>query len=324
MDLVGLLWLPWCGRCLRFGLAVALLVTCAMIVTACSSSVPVTNDAEVVNAGRVLLVPQVDAGWAGWCAITTNGGVGGCPPGRGRLPIVAESWGSGGPPAATVGYAVTSDRVRFVEFDNGHRVPTVAGSGLPDQLRSAVVEIRGKELLDESSILPRFIPLDVHGRQIRQTGSFGHMLGVSVPTRFGGDKDGAARKPCQILTAPMAGLSERGGSVVSEVKSYGGLIAQGFLSCASESYILQGWPLLAGVLLNAGHPGSAPAPLMYMTPLRGHPGIFQAPGPEGSNAAGELLAKRFAGGWLVTARAKLRQRLMLLDRLRAVIHVNVK
>lgn len=271
-----------------------------------------------------MLVPQIGAGWAGWCVITTKGGAGGCPPGRGRPPVFAESWGSGGPPAVTVGYALTSSLVRFVKFDGGQNIPTQPDPVLLNRLRSVVVEIRGKELLSEDEAPPRFVPLDGKGRLIQQTDKQASSVGVRVPTQPTWKATRRGHLACKIIAAPMAGLVAVGGSVVSVVRRHGGLIGQGFLSCASESYMLHGWPLLAGILLNAGRPGTPPPPMMDMRALPGHPGIFQAPGPERSGADGALLSKRVVGGWLVTARAKLGQRLALLEHLRADVRVNTK
>jgi len=105
--------------------------------------------------------------------------------------------------------------------------------------------------------------------------------------------------------------------MVTEVPSFSGLIGRGFLSCASASYSLAGWPLLATVLVSASHPGAPPPNLPALKPIPGHPGLFEAPGAAGEE--GTLFARRVPGAWLVVSRAKAAQRLALLDRLRVVL-----
>lgn len=95
------------------------------------------------------------------------------------------------------------------------------------------------------------------------------------------------------------------------------VIGRPFLSCASTSYSYEGWPLVAAILLDAGHPGSMPASLPAMTALPGHPGVFAAPVAEG-----QALARRIKGAWLAVAQGhNLAQRLMLLDHLSAFVHL---
>ena len=120
---------------------------------------------------------------------------------------------------------------------------------------------------------------------------------------------------CRIGSTHLTGLKIGGGSVITKVTSYSGLLGQGFISCASASYSLAGWPILAGMFLNASHPGMTPALLPAMQPLSGHPGTFQAPGSEG-----EMVARRIPGAWLAVAKGKaLAQRLTLLEHLSATV-----
>jgi hypothetical protein len=305
-----LAWL-WAGACVA---ALAFL-----LMASCSGSGVVSSASK---NHKVLLVPPIDAGWAGWCLATQPEG--GCAAGRSRPPIIAETWESSSLPTVTVGYALTTSRVVSVSIDGGSSIPTSAETALPDGLRAVVIEIPG--LNPERERLPRFTPLDAKGDMIRQspgrgTEIRGGALSREVPIRNLKDPARPSSGPCRIAAGNLPGLTTEGGSVIAEVKAYRGLIGQGYISCASTSYSLSGWPLLACVLLDAGHPGAVPPPLPAMKPLRGHPGVFEAPGSEGWSPERAQFARRVHGGWLVVARAKPRQRLTLLEHLRAAVHV---
>jgi hypothetical protein len=292
----------------------------AVVVVLAASSCAGSAD-SISESHEILLVPSINAGWAGWCAISVDPSFGGCPPGRSRPPILAESWSSGGPPRNTVGYAVTTAQVAAVSFDGEPAIPTHAEAALPDGLRGVGIEIHGKSLLEESETIPRFKPLNEKLEVIPQpTGAHflpERQLGIEVPTRNLGNLVHPTSGACRISADRLGRLTVEGGSVITQVMSYSGLIGQGFISCASTSYNLEGWPLLAGMLLNASHPGSTPPRLAMMKPLPGHPGIFEAPGSEEE----DMVARRVRGAWLVVARAKLKQRLTLLEHLHAEVQL---
>lgn len=306
-------WVPLFPRLIILSLIPILL---ALSASSCASDVSSISESRVV-----LLVPSINAGRAGWCVIAIDPSFGGCPPGRYSPPVLAESWSSGGPPRETTGYALTTSQVAAVSFDGEPAIKTHAETALPDGLRAVGFEIRGKSLLEESEVIPRFIPLNGKGEVIPQTrrrsASRSGSIGVEVPIYDVKNPAHPTYGVCRIGVRDMGGLKAEGGSVITRVTSYSGLIGQGFLSCASTSYSLDGWPLLAGMLLSASHPGSPPPPLAAMEPLRGHPGLFKAPGSEGE----DLVARRVPGAWLVVSRAKLKQRLILLEHLRATIHL---
>jgi hypothetical protein len=289
----------------------------ALVATSCA------GDSSLTTTDReLLLVPSINAGWAGWCVAVVNIPVGGCPPGKSRLPVVSEAWSSGnGPPIETEAYAVTTGGVASVSFDGGSAIATHAESELPNGLRAVAIKIDGRSLLNESRIAPYFVPLNARGQIIRQVGKPTESLGVEVPIRRVRAASFPLRGVCGIQATPLPGLAVGGASVITKIRAYSGFVGQGFISCASSSYNLNGWPLLAGVLLSASHPGASPPALEAMRPLTGHPGIFQAPGPEGADPEGAMLARRVKGAWLVTSRAKLRQRLRLLEHLYARVHL---
>jgi len=286
---------------------------------------------SVSKSAEVLLVPELNAGTAGWCMIRVSASEGGCPVVRSDPPIVAETWTSGDRPPATEGYAITTEEVAAVSVDGEAPVSTRAESVLPSGLRAVVVEIHGPESQPGSGVpkhRPRFTPLNAKGNAIPQSAAVrpsandpSGPLSVTVPTRTVTNPAHPSSGICRIAVARFRGLKVLGGSVVAQATPYSGLIGQGFLSCASTSYNLNGWSLLAGMLLNASHPGATPPPLPGMEPLSGHPGIFEAPGTEGSVPEEDLIARRVHGAWLVVARAKQQQRLRLLEQLRATVHI---
>jgi hypothetical protein len=311
----------WCRqlsmrRIVGAGLAVGYLLG----VSSCSNGSSVLLPAK--SQQQVLLVPIIDAGWAGWCMATQSEG--GCASGRTRLPIVAETWEASSPPTVTMGYALTTSRVLSVSINGGSHIPTYADKALPGGLRAVAVRVPG--LNPERERLPRFTPLNAKGDRILQPpgrGSEirGETLAREVPIRNVKDPAHPMSDACRISSGDLPGLMAQGSSVITKIMAYSGLIGQGYISCASSSYSLSGWSLVACVLLDAAHPGSTPPPLPAMTPLQGHPGIFEAPGPEGSTPERMLFARRVRGAWLVVARAKREQRLMLLEHLRATAHL---
>ena len=289
---------------------------CVVGLSACSNA----GGASSVAKGRgVLLVPQMHAGWAGWCLAELPGG--GCASGKSRPPVIAETWTSQGPPAVTFGYALTTSQVFSVSIDGGSPIPTRTEAALPDGLRAVVVEIPGLNL-ETADARPRLEPLDQKGETIAQPAGRPRQiapgtLGLEVTTRSLKDPAQPTSAACRIGSRHLAGLKIGRGIVISKVRSYSGLIGQGFISCASTSYNLNGWPILAGMFLNASHPGMTPASLPAMQPLSGHPGFVQAPGTEG-----EMVARRIPGAWLAVVKGQgLAQRLTLLEHLSATVHL---
>lgn len=278
-------------------------------------------DGEVTAATKgyeALLAPELNAGTAGWClAVTPEGG---CTAIRSRLPIVAETWSRS--EGVSKGFAITTSAVRAVSVRMVSNSPsgtiaTRAAAVLPAGLRRVGVEIHEGRRLGEAG--PQFVPLDGNGNviyDVRGQNDIATEVAIrNVPS------SPAVAVPCRLVAEPMSGLALGGGSVVTAVKAYGGLIGEGFISCTSSSYNLDGWPLLAAVLLNAAKPGAPPRPLPGMTPVAGHPGVFRAPSPEGTDIEKQMLARRVAGAWVVVARAKFKQRLTLLERLRVSLHL---
>jgi hypothetical protein len=108
----------------------------------------------------------------------------------------------------------------------------------------------------------------------------------------------SAPGPCQIRAHGLPGLEPEWGHVAAAIRSYPAkIIGRAFFSCADTEYYLHKWPLETAILLDAQHPGSAPAAIPGMTPVAGAPGLFNAPG----GFDGEITAVRQANRWLAVA-----------------------
>lgn len=290
-------------------------VICMLTAAACASSVSRTS--PVRNDGTVLLVPDIEVGSAGWCVVVPDGFS--CPSQPGRSPILFEEWSRTNPPPVAEGYAVTTSEVATVTVAGGHNVATRRESELPDGLRAAFVDIRTareqSKAQFEKARRPRFSPISASGKVLGERAS-GTRLLVESPTRTLSNLGARTFGSCRIEARPLNGLRAESRSVVTAVKAEGGLLPGALLSCATTEYRLGSGLLLAGVLLDALHPGRPPGPLPAMRPLRGKPGVFEAPDVEG-----EMICRRIEGGWLVVAKGEnLQQGLTLLDNLRAIVN----
>src|SRR5262249_25777788 len=122
---------------------------------------------------------------------------------------------------------------------------------------------------------------------------------------------------CKLVPTGVKQLSAQWGTVVTRIRGYAASVGRPFLSCISTEYYLENWPLLAALLLDGPEPGQTPAVLPAMRPLRGHPGIFVAPGSEG-----QMYARRIPRAWLVVAPDGSPARaLELLAHLRAAVRL---
>jgi hypothetical protein len=123
--------------------------------------------------------------------------------------------------------------------------------------------------------------------------------------------------PCQLRVAGVSGLTEQWGHIAASVKPYPGkIIGRAFFSCASSEYYLHNWPLETAILLDAQRPGARPAAIPGAHPVRGAPGVYDAPGAFN----GELTARRDGNAWIVVAGGSgLAQRLEVLRHLTPTI-----
>lgn len=280
----------------------------------------------VTRNETVVLLPALTAGDAGWCLLalpSAEEGENGCPAARTGYPIVAETWGTSAARPETDGLDVVSSEVAAVSFGGGAPLPTKSEDFLPDHLRAVAWAIRGETPAMAGSPF-RPAPLDVHGRELRQTlyplsrSIRGHGLFFEVPNHRVVDAAGSPQSPCMIYGRHVPGLVVEHAYVVNSVKAYNGLIGEAFLSCFSAEYSFDRWPMEASILISAAHPGSTPPLLPLMKAVRGHTGIFEEPGQ-----LGPQVARRVGTGWLVVWGGKSQtSRLRLLEHLHATVMRN--
>lgn len=265
----------------------------------------------------VQLVVPVQGGLVGWCmTYQTPGRSGGkCPvvPTAAR-PIVAESWSYDPRRDITEAVALTTSAVASVSAPGGgSSVQTRTEAGLPYGLRAAFVEISGQQPPGEVRALT---PFAAGGTPIAGLAPSSTPAGYRLQSRPWRRPAHAPPGPCGLSATALPGLSALSGRVVLRLQSFTAIIGRPFLSCADTEYEFNGSPFDAGVVLDATHPGTAPAPLPAMNPVAAHPGVFQAPGWNG-----RLVGRRTQGAWLVVeGGSSLQQRLTLLEHLRATVH----
>jgi hypothetical protein len=306
-------------RLYRF-IGVVAMIVCITIMMACSeSSDPVQRAIQRVRHEDVLLVPPVMVGEGGWCLKTKEGKT--CRGGKAlRGPIIGETWwGYGGPPAIRIGVVVTTSEVPAVSVEGGEPIATRTEGVVPDGLRTAVVEIQGGRhfrrvpAFNISVPAPTsFTPLSRDDKPIYQNRQSQTPLLFVEPTRGWTWPAKAPDGICKLNTGHLAGLRIEKGGVVTRLERRADLVGQPLLACAITAYELNGSPIFASVLVDAGHPGDRPRPLPGMRPLHGHPGIVEAPVAEGDG-----VAKRVGAAWLVVTEGKnIEQRVTLLRQLR--------
>jgi hypothetical protein len=331
------IWDPGCAKSICRGLVAVVAATCLLTASSCSQSDGKSASKSTsanrgigtltVNYKPVLLLPTITGGDGGWCVTLSPGECPTASPVRTfHNPIVAESWGGQGSPSMMTGFVLTASEVAAVSVDGGQAIPTHAESVLPDNLRAAVIALRSGPVrhvpgfdinvpsISLSSL--RFAPLNSKGELLPQAAQPRPPLSFSVPGRHWTKATSAPGGICEMQTTHLNVLF-KGGFVASKVTPHGGSLGRPLLSCVSASYLFKNWPLVASVLLDAAHPGSTPAALPGMKPLRGHRGFFQAPVAEG-----EAVARRIPGAWLVVAHGSGNaQRLLVLKHLRATVHL---
>jgi hypothetical protein len=289
--------------------------------SSCGTSADAQPQVKIISRpvpnNSVLLVPELQGGWAGWCLTTdyrtATGGSSGC----GRLTTT-----SSGPIFADEGceesetgiqlYALTTSEVASVSVYGGTPIPTTTNTTLPDGLRAAAVEVLRQDGHPSIGLrCPQMTPFDASGKPIRFASKrpawwrFAVELpgmkrwdrGVPGQTTPPGTPTRPAHGACELKATQLPReISARWGSVATEIRPETGLVGQALESCVDVTYFYLGeHSLTAAVLLNASRPGTMPPPaLPGMKPLAGHLGIFEAPGN-----GNEMAARRIPGAWLV-------------------------
>jgi hypothetical protein len=275
---------------------------------------------------HVFLVPDLDRGHAGWCMATSTrsagGGGDGCSaPNTSTGPVFAAGCDGDGETSTDL-YALTTSEVAAVSVDGGTPVSTSANPTLPDGLRAVAVELfeRTEPRPDHFVPCATVTPLGANGMPIRRRGVRGAPLEVRLPTSSWEPPAHSSRGACHLDASELPhGTAVYDGEVTSGITPLRGLLGKALLSCAQTTFIYnEEHHLPSAVLLDAAHPGAMPLPLPGMTPVLGHPGVFEAPGPE------ERVARRIPGAWLVVEEEDeigLRVPIELLQDLRATIRL---
>jgi hypothetical protein len=265
------------------------------------------SDAGGARVGQARLAPALEGGSYGWTVML--GGGGSCcagTPARGNLAgaLIEEHAGY---EALTL---LSGPEVAAVIVNGVKRLPvTPLPVRLPFDLR--LIQVKIPRAGPFPGLAQALIPLDARGHDIR---SFANPeLRISVrwwerPARL-------PQRPCRLRTLGLSGLTPQWGHLASAILPYPGhIIGQAFFSCIDIEYYLQGWPLDAAILLDAGHPGALPAAIPGLVRVPGAPGFFNGPG----DYHGELTASRRGNTWLVVAGGSgLSQRMQVLRHLRA-------
>lgn len=297
----------------------------ALVMCGCGKS-----NASVVatrwSGAEVAFLPVLKGGIAGWCITVTPGG--GCQITRlMRGPIIGEFWVGEDDRESAEGFAVTTSAVAAVAVDQSKPIATSYGSLLPQGLKAVAVKVYGRwaPYVKRPSLfgrpphmaparLPQFTPLDPTGMPLEQSDKESAFVERELAGR---SWSRPAREPpgaCELLAIKFHGLVTNAGFVVSRVMPITGLIGDPFLSCASASYSLNGWPLVGSVLTSARYPGGMPGALPDMRKIA--PGIF---GALGSN--GPMVARRVPHAWLVVSGGKgMWQRVLVLRHLYTIIN----
>src|SRR6202161_161683 len=324
--------------------AAAILIAGTPAIIGCGSA-SATIRATRQPGKQVLLLPVLSGGAVGWCV--TNAVAAGCPVARLKSgPIIAESWLTGGKVvpisgAASVerpqtaqaeGFAVTTADVASVMISGSNSIGTVSDPELPPGFRAVAVKVHGawapevkvpslfgRPPHEAPAGLPRFTPLDATGERVAQKNKADLPAIAELPGQAWHRPEGVPLGACELSARDLPGLVAKAGFVATRVGSRPGLLGRPFASCASDSYVFEGWPAVGAVLLDANHPGSPPGPFPAMTGLAGRPYVFQV-----LTAEGHALARRVPGAWIVVAKGRnQRQRLVVLEHLIATIHRGV-
>ncbi len=266
----------------------------------------------------VRLSPSLDGGTYGWCVGLQQGRGGLSGGGCGALPVrsrpIVMTLGTGSAKARTYSlFVLTTPAVASLLVNDSRRVPTSVVPGRAYGLRAARIVLPVHLVRSPSGRLgltapkePSLVALAEDGRPIPNAPP-SPRRGINL----------AADGPCTLTASGLPGLARQWSHIAAAIGPYPeALTGRAFFSCIDVEYYLRGWPLDAALLLDAAHPGSAPAAIPGLWPVRGHDGVFNGPG----DFKGELTATRFGNAWLVVAGGSgSAQRLQLLSHLKATI-----
>jgi len=264
--------------------------------------------------------PALEGGSYGWC-IREGGGGGSCatlPTETTETRLSAKRSISIGTLAGNTGNgreeritALLSSSVQAV-LANGRPTTVVTHAELPYDLRLAQIDLVRPRY---GSPTPPLLAVGARGKPLGYLGE--ESAGSVTQVRWWEKPERGAPGPCRIRAHGLAALEPEWGHVAATIKPYPlEIIGRAFFSCADSEYYLHNWPLETAILLDAQHPGSAPAPIPGMMPMPHTPDLFNAPG----DWHGDITAIRHGNAWLVVAGGSgLLQRIQVLRHLTASI-----
>lgn len=291
------------------------------------------DEAPATNppAFSIHLTPTFEVGQAGWNVVSEENGRFGGSTGIGVIhpstPFVSVSGSNQVGSHEWTTLAVTLPEVSTVLVEGDIRVPTEALPGLPYGLRAARVTTPYEEpqgfpgsLQSQSFGVKSIVALGGNGevlpastsRETRETPLQGRVHKWRSP-------GAPAQGSCELHTGATTGLIAQSGATLGDIRPYPGQIfAEAFLPCDATLYSLEGHELRAYVLLDAAHPGSAPAVIPGTSPVPGIPGVYS--GNSGFyGGPTDITAERSGAAWIVVQGAGGSERMQLLEDISATI-----
>lgn len=285
-------------------------LACTVVGLGCFSACGSYSGAAMRDSGfsrpipgvRIGLTPILDGGTAGWCIATMSNSRKGNGASCGGVrtstgPIFGET--CYGNVTANV-LVLTRGDVAAITVAGGTSISTESNPVLPAGLRAAAIEVLGYRIADRLtpagdpwSPCPRVTPLDAHGKPLDGQGRSGLPLAFRLPRRHWERPARPPRGVCQLTTTRLPRETVAAEGIVAiRARPFRKLLGHAFISCAETTYIYRNeHHLPAAVLLDAARPGAVPSGLPGMTPLAGHPSVFEAPP--------DRFARRIRGAWLV-------------------------
>jgi len=272
------------------------------------------------------LTPNLEGGAYGWCLMIGGGGT--CP----ILPTVGGGLRGGlvssEPRAHTETITLLLPPEAAAVLVDGRRIPAVTIATLPYGLRAATITIsrpsapvahagNGPPPPPGPGTPQSLIAVDAEGQVLRSTST---SSGESPARRIIWWERPTAlpHGPCQIHAHGIPALKPQWGHVAVSITPYPKrIIGRAFYSCIDIEYYLHNWPLETAILLDAQHPGSTPAAIPGLKPLRGAPAFYNGPG---DSFHGAQTAVRKGNAWLIVAGGSgLAQRIEVLEHLTATV-----
>jgi hypothetical protein len=219
---------------------------------------------------------------------------------------------------------LTAPEVAAVRVSPTLTLLTRADKQLPDGERIAIAvqqAVGRKTALGSGSGAPTAVALDRQGKPIRVTARTARLGEEPVfwqakPAGRGSSGTRLANAPppgaCEINTSTLAGSTPEYGTVVQRIRGFPQLNSDDYLSCADTAFTYHGQAVLAAILLDAQHPGAAPAAFPDASLVSQHPRAFSLTAtPAGGSQS--ISARRIGDAWLVIqANGSVRERVALL------------